>query len=213
MKPTTYGQLTKSIAKVGILRRLFADPNEAELFAAPKSVFDYQLRDLQKYANELGTDIHSYPNRLGQITPDKLFSVLFALCSWKYINQQAMSPVERFTLALPGLAMEVTNGGFHQYFFNSAGDDWDALVWGFEASGDLESLTRFRKVLAIFPKGKPYRNRSFRWKQLEALGDREHELFEPHTTEFFEAPFPSMGKAYVFIFSQIKSFDFRWPEF
>jgi hypothetical protein len=212
MKPTIYRQLTRSLAKVGILRRLFADPNEPEFFPSPQSVFDYQLKDLRKYADEFGRDINSYPGHLGRITSDELFSILFSFCSWKYINQQAMTPVERYTLALTGLSMEVNNGGFHQYFFNSAGDDWDALVWGFEASGDFDSLARFRKVLAIFPKGTPYRNRAFRWKQLETLGNREHELFEPHTKEFFDAPFPPIDKAHSFIFSKITDFQFTWPQ-
>jgi Domain of unknown function (DUF4375) len=29
-----------------------------------------------------------------------------------------------------GVEMEVNNGGFHQYFSNSTGDDWDIILWG-----------------------------------------------------------------------------------
>jgi hypothetical protein len=212
MKAIPYRELTKSLAKVGIFRRFFADPHEPEFFPLSQSVFDYQLAGLRKYAREYGTDVKHYPELLGRITTEELFSVLASLCSWKYVNRESMSPIERCTLALPGLFVEVNNGGFHQYFFNSAGDDWDALVWGFEVSGDLRSLARFRKVLAIFPEGTPFRNRSFRWKQLEALGDAEHELFEPHTNEFFEDPFPDSESSYRFIFSQMEGFNFNWPK-
>ncbi|AOS45962.1 hypothetical protein Verru16b_03053 [Lacunisphaera limnophila] len=212
MKAIPYRELTKSLAKISFLRRFFSDPNQPEFFRPSQSVFDYQMADLRKYAREYGTDVRRYPEFLESATPERMFSVLSLLCSWKYINRKPMSLIERHALALPGLFAEVNNGGFHQYFFNSAGDDWDALDWGFETSGDLKSLERFRKVLAIFPKGSPYRNRAFRWKQLEALGEKEHEVFEPHTKAFFEAPFPELEFSYRFIFSRIEEFHFTWPE-
>jgi hypothetical protein len=212
MKATAYGKLAKSLSRFGLLKRFFSDPNQPEFHRPSQSVFDYQLADLRKYAQKYGTDVGRYPELLDRMTPGQLFGILNSLCSWKYINQEPMSPIERYTLAIPGLFAEVNNGGFHQYFFNSAGDDWDALAWGFEASGDTRSLERFRQVLAIFPNGAPCRNRTFRWKQLEALGDAEHEVFDPHTRQFFDSPFPEMESAYRFLFSRIAEFNFTWPD-
>ena len=59
-------------------------------------------------------------------------------------EQARLTPAERRLLALGGLRAEVNNGGFHQYFFNSAGDlVTDALDAAQIADADeLTSLIR-----------------------------------------------------------------------
>jgi Domain of unknown function (DUF4375) len=64
-------------------------------------------------------------------------------------DQGRLTPAERRLLALGGLRAEVNNGGFHQYFFNSAGDlATDALDAAQVADAD-DLISLIRRALSI----------------------------------------------------------------
>jgi hypothetical protein len=64
-------------------------------------------------------------------------------------DQGRLTPAERRLLALGGLRAEVNNGGFHQYFFNSAGDlVTDALDAAQVADAD-DLISLIRRALSI----------------------------------------------------------------
>lgn len=52
------------------------------------------------------------------------------------------------------LEREVNNGGFHQFFFNSSGDNADETVAALESVGAHNAAELLRQAIAKFPGGK-----------------------------------------------------------
>jgi hypothetical protein len=82
------------------------------------------------------------------------------------------------------LASEVDNGGFHQFFFNSAGDCAVETTKAIENVdiGELRAL--YTRVMSAFPDAKPAEDRTTRWKQLSAIKttweDEDNAFFKLH---------------------------------
>src|SRR5215472_4022596 len=75
-------------------------------------------------------------------------------------DQGRLTPAERRLLALGGLRAEVNNGGFHQYFFNSAGDlVTDALDAAQVADAD-DLISLIRRALSMLNVPDPERSAS-----------------------------------------------------
>src|SRR6266550_1839179 len=97
------------------------------------------------------------------------------------ISQKLPTTVsERMIFALRWLQIEVQNGGFHQYFFNSAGDFWKDGLEGLIAVGDARGLALFGQVLSIFPNATPSGDRFTRQDQLKALEERDEDGLWKH---------------------------------
>lgn len=83
------------------------------------------------------------------------------------------------SLAVPGkvvsdvstLEAEVNNGGFHQYFFNSAGDHAAEAVRGLEQIGALSAAAIVKEACRLFPEGQPNADRRARQLQLDAISE------------------------------------------
>ena len=191
--------------------KLPADPDQPAFFPASASVFEQHRKELRRVAEELGTNVMEYPEKIRDHGRESVIDALQLLCSWKYINQAELTEIERYTLVLDSLRMEVSNGGFHQYFFNASGDSWDIILWGMQESRDEEGLARFKEVLNVFPNGRPFRNRLHRDRQLRAMGERQWTAFEPFDGAFYEKPFPDREKAWALIFSRLEQFRPAWP--
>jgi len=99
------------------------DPDKPDFFPSTPGVFKYQKDGLRLVAEKLGTNVRDYPEKAAIFTRKEVFDALNLLCAWKYIHEIELTPIERYTLHLPGMEMEVNNGGFHQYFSNYTGDD------------------------------------------------------------------------------------------
>lgn len=109
---------------------------------------------------------------------------------------------ERLAHAVHWLDLEVGNGGFHQYFFNSAGAGWSTARDGLDAIGAHGPKAVLDRVLALFDRP-PYENRKSRSYQLERLetqhpgalseADRDwyalyrSEAIEPRLAEYLRA--------------------------
>jgi len=93
------------------------------------------------------------------------------------------SKSERMVFGFAWLLREVQNGGFDQYFLNSAGDYWEDVLYGLEAISDKDGLAAFKKVLSIFPNSTPSQERSERHDQISRLKG----LIEVTEEEFSEA--------------------------
>ena len=84
-----------------------------------------------------------------------------------------LTSAERRLLALGGLRAEVNNGGFHQYFFNSAGNRvTDALDAAMVADAD-ELASVIRRALSMLNVQDP----GDRMARQDALGNLEPEQF------------------------------------
>jgi hypothetical protein len=189
--------------------RLPPDPDKPDFFPFDSGALENQRREIRLLAEKLGTNVRDYPDKAARA---EVFEALKLLCCWKYMNQIELTPIERFTLHLPGLGLEVNNGGFHQYFSNSAGDDWDIILWGLRESKDEDGLRRFKEVLAVFPNSQPYRNRVHRNCQLDSLRDRQWQVFNSFDEKFYDEPFPDGKMSGDLILSRIHEFRPQWPD-
>jgi hypothetical protein len=111
------------------------------------------------------------------------------------------------------LAREVQNGGFHQYFSNSAGDFWKDVLNGLGAIGDEDGKRQFEHVLSIFPGSSLSEDRETRNVQLDELEERD----KPNTLERFEEvdsayairPFPRWELILNYVKAHPDEFDLK----
>lgn len=82
-----------------------------------------------------------------------------------------LSDPERIFVCVEDVEAEVNNGGFHQYFFNSAGDHAQEASAAFEAIGARHTARIVRDACAVFPDGQPPEIREERQELLEQLGE------------------------------------------
>lgn len=88
---------------------------------------------------------------------------------------------DRRLLALGGLRTEVNNGGFHQYFFNSAGDLVTEALDAAEAGGADELASLIRRGLSLLNVSAP----ADQVARQSALGDFEPEEFADLDDDYY----------------------------
>ena len=174
--------------------------------ADPK-VWEYHRNELKRIHAELGKTPREILAKQGSVERRKLFDALQTLCSWKSLNNVPLNDLENFIVISTGLGMEVNNGGFYQYFFNSTADDWDVMLEGMRKAGDETGVKRFETVLARFPGGKPSKVRTERWKQLDSFGDGQYKVFDGDTSAFFDNPFPDWEKIWLYVIANIERIE------
>jgi hypothetical protein len=101
---------------------------------------------------------------------------------------EGLTDAERNFLAIWTLEADVNNGGFDQYFFNSAGDHALIAPNALQAIGALQAAAIVEAANAVFGPAGPPRDRDERQRALEALGDDRTLLFEPVDQRFFAYP-------------------------
>jgi hypothetical protein len=74
------------------------------------------------------------------------------------IAGKSMSPDEVVDL-IDVLEGEVNNGGFHQYFYNSAGDRTAETIQALEIIGAFKMAEIVKKAAQMFPSGMPPKDR------------------------------------------------------
>jgi hypothetical protein len=117
---------------------------------------------------------------------------------------------ERMVFAFTWLAHEVQNGGFHQYFFNSAGDFWKDVSEGLKSIGDEKGAALFQEAISIFPESTPSTDRFARQEQLSELDEKDEDRtwghFEEVTNQYFKTPFPNWEKVFGYIKAHSQEF-------
>ena len=80
--------------------------------------------------------------------------------------------------------VEVTNGGFAQYFYNSAGDHWMECLEALKAIGATRSAELLRQFCDLFPLKHPSKSQEIRRKELLQLngGIDLEDLVQPTIT-------------------------------
>jgi Domain of unknown function (DUF4375) len=174
-------------------------------------VWAYHRKQIDRIHQELGKSPQEILANNPGLDPEKFLGTVGLLCSWKSLNGANLTPFEHFLALSEGMGMEVTSGGFHQYFTNSTADEWPVMLVGMQMAGDSEGVARFEKVLSRFPGRKPSTNRWERNDQLDALGDAQYELFEDDDEAFYEKPFPDWNLIHAFIVKNINQFE-PWEE-
>jgi hypothetical protein len=83
---------------------------------------------------------------------------------------------------------EVNNGGFHQFFYNSAGNETTEILQALEAIGARKTADILRKAAGKFPSGMPPKDRTKRQNLLLDEVDPEIKVFNTLDEEFYAYP-------------------------
>jgi len=97
-----------------------------------------------------------------------------------------MSPDEVVDL-IDALEGEVNNGGFDQYFYNSAGDRTADAIQALEMIGAFKMAETVKKAAQMFPNGMPPKDRFERQAILLRLYPKA-EAFRHLDEEFYDYP-------------------------
>jgi hypothetical protein len=83
---------------------------------------------------------------------------------------------------------EINNGGFHQFFYNSTGDETAAMIRALKKIGALKTADIMTRAAAKFPRGMPPKDRFKRQDLLLEKVDPEIKIFEKLNQEFYAYP-------------------------
>jgi len=108
-----------------------------------------------------------------------------------------LSPSERVFILVWELEAEVNNGGFNQFFFNSAGDRASATPAALRAIGAGRTAAIVDEANSSFPDGPPA-DRAVRQGVLETI-DPDTELFDELDQEFYGYPDDLSALLYRFV--------------
>ena len=105
---------------------------------------------------------------------------------YNLIGFDALNEKEKAIYTIWWLEAEVNNGGFHQYFWNSAGDHADTAIRSLKSIGASKTASLLEKAIEIAFGGKLPTSRVNRQNQLEIdeeakmnkLGDLDSEFYK-----------------------------------
>jgi len=112
---------------------------------------------------------------------------------------ESLTVPEQAFVAIWVLEADVNNGGFDQYFFNSAGDYARLVPMALRAIGAAQAAAIVDTANAVFGPAGPPPGRDERQRALDALGDDRARLFELVDQRFVAYPDDLQGllEAYV----------------
>ena len=98
-----------------------------------------------------------------------------------------MSQCELGFLAARELVEEVTNGGFDQYFFNSAGSYASDALWGLRSMGAEKTASILERAMAQVPGGSVPELRHERQAVMDSLPESVQEAWDALDREFYDS--------------------------
>ena len=110
----------------------------------------------------------------------------YVLRKMEHVGFAHLSQPEQIVGCLTELEMEVNNGGFHQYYWNSAGDHALETVHALRALGAHHTESLLVGANALFGEEGPSADRNHRWRQLDSLGEQATSLWFELDGAFFE---------------------------
>lgn len=113
---------------------------------------------------------------------------------------------ERYLRAVLALDMELQNGGFAQYFFNTAGDRWCDALAGLESMGMKQHRLLLEAAIARFGPERPSANRSLRLEQMDAMEDGGCTAFDELDTAYYRCEDTVDAAAARFIVRHVDAF-------
>jgi hypothetical protein len=136
---------------------------------------------------EFGSSTDEILSREGSTNSLKLLGALIWRLNQKSdaIGYNQLTDVEKKILAIDALEMEVNNGGFDQYFFNSPGDLSQTALIALRDIGALGAAKILDKAINIFPNSEPPQDRSDRQKLMMSLSDKVAPIWEDCDLEFY----------------------------
>jgi uncharacterized protein DUF4375 len=83
---------------------------------------------------------------------------------------------------------EINNGGFHQFFYNSSGNETSAMIRALKKIGAMKTAEIVTRAAAKFPRGMPPKDRFKRQELLLEKVDPKIKVFEELDQEFYAYP-------------------------
>jgi hypothetical protein len=140
----------------------------------------------------------------------EILGVIEVLVGSKIYRNFFTTQPERMVFAFTWLGREFHDGGFHQFFVNSAGDFWEDILNGLNLIRDQPGLDLFRRALSIFPNCRPSKDRDTRLDQLEQLEEKDEEGLWNHFKEiddcYSKTPFPRWEQVFDYVKSHPQEF-------
>lgn len=103
------------------------------------------------------------------------------------VGWDALTESERHICAIEQLVAEVNNGGFAQYYFNSAGNHWEDALNGLAAIGASKRHKLMAATIERFGHSKPSSVRTARTAQLSKVVRQEEDPFSKQDKFWLEA--------------------------
>jgi HEAT repeat protein len=113
-------------------------------------------------------------------------AVGFCIHRKKQVGWEGLTEPQRVLDAVAWLEMEVNNGGFAQYFFNSAGDHCRDARRGLEILGAVRTEGLLRQAMGLFWPDGPPRDQTARRERLSRLINKDPDAFSDLDSRFFE---------------------------
>jgi hypothetical protein len=120
-----------------------------------------------------------------------------------YAWMDLISPGRR-AVFFPSFLIEVNNGGFDQFYWNSSGDDAFHMPEALELIGKPRTAALVRKANSLFPGG-PSRFRVQRQAAMEGIDDKARELWKQCDTEFYDSSENPYAE-YVYVYEHPEEF-------
>lgn len=178
------------ILLIGLIKRSHKDDTEGTI--APYSELKSQIKEgtakpfiIDKDAVKLSSlpweQILEIPD------PYSRYLEMITFVTDKELDQgyDALSENERIIKHICLLEAEVSNGGFDQYFFNSAGDHALQTVDLLRQIGSKEMLALLTQAIEAFGPNPPSSNRETRWAQMDILPEAVSDEWEGIEQKFY----------------------------
>jgi hypothetical protein len=158
-----------------------------ELMDLPEPVLHSYRQHFRRIRGTVGPTLHAVL-RDREAMDDDLWHLLNRIVDWRVRYGEPLLEPDRFIAAFWGVRCDAQNGGFHQYFSNSAGDLWPDLLRLLVLGGEKHGESHFRRALSMFPDSTPSIVRDQRETQLAAI--------DGSLTGDFVSPFAELDSEY-----------------
>lgn len=100
---------------------------------------------------------------------------------------ESLTEEEKVVRCVLLLKAEVENGGFDQFFFNSASDRWQETLHALDVIGAFAVRKMVEQGLSLFPHFRPSSDNRKRRSEMDGFGDSEADFFEKLDSLFYES--------------------------
>ena len=157
----------------------------------PPRVLQAYMDHFRKVRVEAGASLGAVLRHYGELD-EALWLLLNRVVDWRNRSNEEPHVADRYITAFWGVRCDAQNGGFSQYFSNSAGDLWPDLLELLILGEDENGEKHFRKVLAFFPNSSPSTDRDTRIDQLNRIEATKENWDDQLNAEYYgDAFYPS----------------------
>lgn len=123
-----------------------------------------------------------------EATADELVSTVTDRLIRALEASKTLSPIERDVWLAITYDGEVNNGGHHQFFYNSTGDEALDVRDALARIGARASLAIYDCALTAFPGNQPARDGGQRNEQLARWGEKQFQIFDRLDSAYYASP-------------------------